>query len=103
MAKRTGKFGPFSACPKGHGTASVNGSKLRVTGHIYLRYVDRLDALRQWSYVEPLELRAPDLNGIVLGQMSGMGFHMSDLDLFIEGGKEAASDEDDHWRNTRGY
>jgi hypothetical protein len=28
---------------------------------------------------------------------------MSALDLFIEGGKEAASDEDDHWRNTRAF
>lgn len=103
MGKRNGKFGPFSYCPSGHGTASIQGSKIYVKGAIYAKYAAYHEAMRKSHYVEPLEMRVPDINRIVLGQMSSMGFHMSDLDLFIEGGKEAASDEDDHWRNTRAF
>ncbi len=103
MCKRNGKFGPFRYCPRGHGTASVQGTKIHVTGAIFAKYEQYHAALRQWNYVEPLEMHIPDINGIVLGQMSNMGVHMSDIDIFIEGGKDAASDEDEHWRNTRAY
>jgi hypothetical protein len=45
-------------------------------------------------------MAAPSIDFAVRRGMADMGFFMNDMDHFIEGGREAAMDEGDHWMNT---
>lgn len=101
MPQRQGKFGTFSFCLSGHGTASVQGKKLRVTGAIFTKMADAEQARRELARMEATEM--PDINRAVLRGMASLGVFMNDMDHFIEGGREAAQDEDDHWMNCRPY
>lgn len=101
MPQRDGKFGLFSFCPSGHGTASVQGSKLHVTGAIYAKMAEAEQARRELASMETTE--TPDINQAVLRGMASLGVYMNDMDHFVEGGREAAQDEDDHWMNCRPY
>jgi len=101
MLQRSGKFGLFNFCPSGHGTASVQGKKLHVTGAIFTKMAEAQQARRELLRMEATE--TPDINRAVLRGMASMGVYMNDMDHFIEGGREAAQDEDDHWMNCRSY
>ena len=101
MPQRNGKFGLFNFCPSGHGTASVQGSKLRVTGAIFTKMAEVEQARYELARMEVTEM--PDINRAVLRGMASMGVFMHDMDHFIEGGREAAQDEDDHWMHCRPY
>ena len=101
MPQRSGKFGLFNFCPSGHGTASVQGSKLRVTGAIFTKMAEAAQARHELACMEVTEM--PDINRAVLRGMALMDVFMNDMDHFIEGGREAAQDEDDHWMNCRPY
>ena len=101
MLQRNGKFGPFSFCQSGHGTASMQGSKLRVTGAIFTKMAEAEQARHELARMEATEM--PDINRAVLRGMASLGVFMNDMDHFIEGGREAAQDEDDHWMNCRPY
>lgn len=92
MVERSGKFGKFLCCPKSnptdnHGTISLETRA--VTG--------------QDTYNHSSVLSKDSLDMQIHRQMMGFGVRMTDLDLFVEGGPEAAQDEDDHWMNTRLY
>ena len=97
MPQRNGKFGTFYFCKLGHGTASVQGTKLFVTGAIFTKMAESREE------IEGMEMEMPDLEFAVRRGMASIGFFMSDLYLFIEGGREAAQDEEDHWMNGRLY
>jgi hypothetical protein len=97
MPQRNGKFGTFYFCKLGHGTASVQGSKLFVTGAIFTKIAEARKG------IEGMEMEMPDIEVAVSRGMASMGFFMNDMDRFIEGGREAAQDEEDHWMNGRLY
>jgi hypothetical protein len=96
--ERNGKFGVFYFCP-GHGTFSQQGSKVTATGAMVEKLRQRIEELRKIS--EPIvPMAAPSIDFAVRRGMADMGFFMNDMDHFIEGGREAAMDEGDHWMNT---
>jgi len=101
MTQRSGKFGLFNFCPSGHGTASVQGSKLRVTGAIFIKMAETEQARHELARMDVTEM--PDINRAVLRGMASMGVFMTDMAHFIEGGREAAQDENEHWMNCRPY
>ena len=74
---------------------------MRVTGDIYAKMAQAEQARYHLSRMDATEI--PDINRAVLRGMASMGVYMGDMDHFIEGGKEAAQDEDDHWMNCRPY
>lgn len=88
---RNGKFGEFYACPKSnpsdnHGTVSLLPKETGQT---------RYNRAYHGSV---------GLDKMIQAQMMYMGGgRMTDLDLFIEGGEDAANDDPDHWMNTRPY
>lgn len=95
MVERSGKFGKFLCCPKSnptdnHGTISLE--KRAVVGQDI--YNDRFHSSM---------FSRDSLDMEIHRQMMGFGVRMTDLDLFIEGGPEAAEDETDHWMNMRDY
>jgi hypothetical protein len=46
-------------------------------------------------------MQAPSIDRAVEREMwSIMGYGLTSMDRFTEGGREAALDEDDHWMNT---
>ena len=101
MQERNGKFGRFSFCAFGHGTFSVQGKKLHATGEIFTKMAEAEKARQELSRIEATEI--PDINRAVLRGMASMGVYMNDMDHFIEGGREAAQDESDHWMNCQPY
>ena len=102
MQQRSGEFGAFYVCPKGHGTISVQGTKVVATGAIFSTFAKIVQKKRH-----PLQdiecMTEPNIERSVRLGMATMGMHLSEMDLFIEGGREAAQDEPDHWMNERLY
>jgi hypothetical protein len=97
--ERNGKFGKFFFC-SGHGTISIQNNKVRVTGKMF--EVARDNEIEERMYAEDgVAMQAPCINkSVELAMWSIMGYGLSSMDRFIEGGKEAALDEQDHWMNT---
>lgn len=99
--ERNGKFGVFFFCA-GHGTISVKDNKMFVTGKMFEvahkremtnRYLNDLD--------DGVAMQVPCLDRAVEREMWAiMGYGLTSMDRFIEGGREAALDEDEHWMNT---
>ena len=97
--ERNGKFGKFFFCA-GHGTISIQNNKMRVTGKMFEAARD--NEIEKRMYAEDgVAMQAPCIDRMVEREMwSIMGYGLSSMDRFIEGGKEAALDEQDHWMNT---
>ena len=96
--ERNGKFGVFFFCA-GHGTISIQGNKMFVTGKMF-EVARKKEIEKMYSY-EGVAMQAPCLDRAVEREMwSIMGYGLTSMDRFIEGGREAALDEDDHWMNT---
>lgn len=97
MQKRNGKFGPFFYCQP-HGTISLQGKKLHTTGEITSKIKSLVTSKKVTSSCDQ-----KDLEILVRIEMAKFGVLMNDLDLFIEGGAQAAHDEPDHWMNSRPF
>ena len=98
--ERNGKFGKFFFCA-GHGTISIQGNKMHVTGKMF--EVAHKNEIEERMYEEEhgVAMQEPCLDRLVESAMvSIMGYGLSSMDRFIEGGREAALDEDNHWMNT---
>jgi hypothetical protein len=97
--ERNGKFGKFFFCA-GHGTISIQGNKMNVTGKMF--EVAHKNEVEKRMYEEDgVAMQTHCINkSVELAMWSIMGYGLSSMDRFIEGGKEAALDEQDHWINT---
>lgn len=101
MKERHGKYGIFHSCHQ-HGTASIQGGKLFCTGDIYKATKTALEKISV-NFVSAYQYRGEkpiDLEFVVRCKAASLGVYLDDLDLFVEGGEEAAMDEEDHWMNT---
>lgn len=97
--ERNGKFGKFFFCA-GHGTISIQNNKMRVTGKMF--EIARDNEIEKRLYAEDgVAMQVPCIDRSVERAMwSIMGYGLSSMDRFTEGGIEAALDEQDHWMNT---
>lgn len=94
MVIRSGKFGKFFACPKSNPTDN-HGTKAFVIKRV-------IEIIGQKAYNTKYHGES-DLDHIIQTQMMPFIGRMTDLDLFIEGGYDAAMDDENHWMNTREY
>lgn len=89
LIEREGKFGKFWCCP--NSTIGDNHGTFKTRQMLYNKlYHDSIPPER-------------DLDFLVRKEMMTFGIEMTELDRFIEGGIEAAEDDEDHWMNTRPY
>lgn len=102
MVERHGKFGAFHVC-KDHGTISIQNGSAVCTGAIFEAIKVKAENIqvKACGISQYLGEPAPDLEALVRQRVAAMGLHMDDLDLFVEGGSDAADDEPDHWINVR--
>lgn len=102
LTHRIGKFGPFDFCKNKHGSISVQGTKIVATGNIFEVLAHQTHSLTLAQI--GIELGENNLEVLVRRQMASVfGVDMTELDLFVEGGADAAQDEPDHWMNGRPY
>ena len=99
MTHRVGKHGSFFFC-KDHGTASIQGGKLFCTGEIFKKFRASLE-VESSQFISTA--KKIDLEFEVRKQAMIFGVDITELDRFIEGGADAASDDDSHWMNVRPY
>jgi hypothetical protein len=104
MVERSGKFGAFHVC-KDHGTISIQGSQVVCTGSIFesLKNQTKKLTVTSGTATQYNGEKPTDLELTVRTQVAAMGLYMDGLDLFVEGGPNAADDEPSHWMNLRPY
>ena len=104
MVERNGKFGAFHVC-KDHGTISIQGGQVVCKGAIFEAVKKQINQLsvKASSAVQYNGEKPTDLELAVRTQVAALGLYMDDLDLFVEGGPNAADYEPIHWMNLRPY